>query len=335
MKKLLYIGNKLEAHGAAPTSADTLPPLLEKEGFEIKSVSSFKNKVSRFLHMIVATLLGYKRVDVVLIDTYSTSNFWYAVTCGFICKTLKFPYIFILHGGNLDQRFQNTSSRILGVFRSARRNVVPSDYLFKELHPYFKNIELIPNWIDLKSYSFKQRKEIEPKLLWVRSFDKVYNPILAIKVLQELLKDYPEATLCMVGPEKDGSLARCKAMVHTYNLPVTFTGKLPKEEWKELAKNYDIFLNTTFIDNTPVSLIEAMALGIPVISTKVGGIPFLLENEENGILVEPDDVVQMTGAVKRLLNDPELTHHISTKAYKEIKKYDWGKVRLQWLELLN
>ena len=68
---------------------------------------------------------------------------------------------------------------------------------------------------------------------------------------------------------------------------MNFTGKLSKQEWRDLSKDYNVFINTTNFDNTPVSVIEAMALGIPVVSTNVGGLPFLITDKVDGVLVEP------------------------------------------------
>ena len=335
MKKILYIGNKLAKHGAAPTSADILPELLYKEGFSVKAVSSVKNKAARLLHMAWTTISSYQKADVVLIDTYSTSNFWFAATCGYICKSLKIPYIFILHGGNLDKRFQNISSEVRKIFKGAKTNVLPSSYLFDRLSPFLENLKLIPNWIDLEKYKFKERKEIEPRLLWVRSFDHVYNPLLAIKVVENLIEEYPDSELCMVGPDKDGSLYKCQKLAIEKELPITFRGKLDKQEWIELSKDYDIFINTTLVDNTPVSVLEAMALGMPVVSTNVGGIPYMIRNEENGLLVDPGKPDSMVEAITKLLQNPELAGNLSKTSRKEIEKYDWEQVKPLWLELLS
>ena len=336
MKNLLYIGNKLEKHGAAPTSADTLPSLLRKECFEIRTVSSVKNKAGRLLHMVSSVFLNHKKTDFVLIDTYSTSNFWYAVICGYLSRMLGIKYIFLLHGGKLDSRFSEVSDGILELFRKAEANVVPSAYLTEKLKSFnFNNLYSIPNWIDIEIYPFRPRTNVKPRILWLRSFDKVYNPFMAIEIMEELLEDYPEAELCMVGPEKDGSLKRTKKLAREKKLPVEFKGKLTKEEWIPLSGHYDIFINTTSVDNTPVSVIEAMALGLPVVSTNVGGLPYLIEEGETGLLVEPDDIKAMAEAIRKLLSDSLLAEKISRNARKKVENFDWQKLRQNWLELLS
>jgi glycosyltransferase involved in cell wall biosynthesis len=139
----------------------------------------------------------------------------------------------------------------------------------------------------------------------------------------------------MIGPDKDGSLNRCRQYAQSKNLPVTFTGKLSKEEWRAKSKDFDIFLNTTNFDNTPVSVIEAMALGMPVVSTDVGGIPHLVTNEVNGLLVPPNDEAAITLAVKKLCGDPNLTEKLSKNAREKVEEFDWQIVKQHWIKLLK
>ncbi len=336
MKKILYIGNKLEKHGASPTSIDTLPRLLQKEGFSFNTVSSLRNKPLRLLHMLSAIFLKWRRTKLVLIDTYSTTNFWYARLSGALCRFLKIPYIFLLHGGGLRSRFENASEKTLELFRNAKANIVPSRFLSDQLQKFeFGNIIIIPNSIDISKYAFKKREILEPKILWLRAFDEVYNPQMALETLEILIAKHPEAELCMIGPDKDGSLIESKLSAKEKDLPVKFMGKMSKNEWIELSGNYDVFLNTTSIDNTPVSVLEAMALGIPVVSTNVGGIPYLIKHEENGLLVPAKQPAEMAKAVSRLLTDVSLATKLSLKGRESVENYDWKKVKHFWLELLT
>src|SRR5690606_30193291 len=101
----------------------------------------------------------------------------------------------------------------------------------------------------------------KPKLLWVRSIAPIYNPGLALEVLGLLRQDIPDATLCMVGPDKNGLSAELKKKAAKENLNVTFVGRMSKKQWAQLSEKYDIFINTSQTDNAPFSLIEAASLG--------------------------------------------------------------------------
>jgi L-malate glycosyltransferase len=336
MKKLLYIGNNLSKHGNNTTSIETLGLLLENEGYELYYASSKKNKIFRLLDMIITTINLRKKVDFVLIDVYSTYNFWYAFIISQLCRFFDLKYIPKLHGGNLPERFVKNPKLCTMIFDNAFVNIVPSNYLLSYCKTAnYKNVLYIANTIEIDNYTFKSKEIIEPKLLWVRSFDKIYNPQMAIKVLFELKKIYPHAKLCMVGPEKDGSLASTMKNSELLNLDVKFTGKLTKPEWIDLSLDYDVFINTTHFDNTPISVIEAMALGLPVVSTNVGGLPFLLENNINALLVNDNDVNRMVKAIVFLIENKHQAKAICLNARDLTESFDWNIVKNQWFEILK
>ncbi|MFT5925528.1 MAG: glycosyltransferase involved in cell wall biosynthesis [Rubritalea sp.] len=336
MKNILYIGNKLEGKGKTATTIDTLGPLLQREGYRLRYASSIQNRSKRMLHMMRTTYRSRKWADVVLIDTYSTRNFWYAVVISRICKVLQMNYIPILHGGNLPDRLHKNPKLIAAFINNAHAVVCPSDYLsvaFEEAG-YHKIIK-INNFIELENYPFLKRTALQPKLLWVRSFAQIYNPQMAIHVLKKLQETYPDASLTMIGPEKDGSQESCKIQAKELKLEVNFTGLLSKKIWVDLSEQHDIFINTTGFDNLPVSLIEAMALGLPVVSTNVGGIPYLIENDLNGMLVPYDDVEKMAGSIDYLISHPIETARIVAKARETIEPYSWSQVSQQWNSVLQ
>lgn len=335
MKKILYIGNKLNNNNATVTSIDTLGSFLMKEGYFVRRYSDKKNKFLRLISMCYAVFRYRKSTDLILIDTYSTQNFYYALLVAGCAKLLDIPYISILRGGNLATRLKNDKKKSRFLFKNAILNVSPSEYLKNIFNDFgYKNIVYIPNTIEIKNYPFLKRP-IEPKLLWVRSFSEIYNPMLALKVVELLLPQFPQLSLCMVGPAKDDSLEQCKAYAKKNKLPVTFTGKLDKEVWIKLSENYSIFINTTNFDNAPVSVIEAMALGLPVVSTNVGGIPFLLKNGEEALLVPPDSEKEFTDVAFKLLTDSELLERITINARKKAETFDWEKVKHQWFKILT
>ena len=171
--------------------------------------------------------------------------------------------------------------------------------------------------------------------MWVRGFASIYNPKMAVDVLVNLKNKFPQATLCMVGPDKDGSLQITKEYAKSLNVDVEFTGKLSKEEWCKLADNFDIFINTTNFDNTPVSVIEAMCLGLPVVSTNIGGIPFLIEDNYTGLLVDLNDVQSMVSAIELLLVENELTMNLSKNGRLMAENFDWSRVKKEWINVLK
>lgn len=221
------------------------------------------------------------------------------------------------------------------IFNHAYINIAPSNYLFETFKDSgYTNLKYIPNTIELQIYKESAKEYKTPKLLWVRSFSKIYNPIMAIKVFIRVRRLFPDAKICMVGPKKDDSYWQTLKFARKNNVEVSMTGKLSKEDWIELSKDYNVFINTTHFDNTPVSVIEAMALGIPVVSTNVGGIPYLLEHNANALLVNDNDIEDMTNQINRLIKEPNLASTLSEKGKESVKDFDWEIVKKQWTELL-
>lgn len=336
MKNLLYIGNKLSGKGVNVTTIETLGKSLTREGYVVFYASDKRNPLLRMADMVWKTISLRNQADFVLIDTYSTSGFWFAFVISQLCRILKLRYIPILHGGNLPTRLQNNPKLCKMVFENAYRNVAPSHYLLEAFRKYsFTNLVFIPNTIDITQYPYFERKQWVPKLLWVRAFDEIYNPKMAVDVLYTLQKKFPNAQLCMVGPDRDGGMERCKAYAAEKKVAVRFTGRLPKKEWVALAAEYDLFINTTHFDNTPVSVMEAMALGLPVVTTNVGGIPFLLKEGEDALLVNDSDVEGMVNAVCTLIENPVMTQRIVLNARKKAVSWDWEVVKGQWGDLFR
>lgn len=335
MTKIVYIGNKLSSHGYNKTTVETLGEHLSSEGFQVVSVSHKKSFLLRLFHMSWVALTS-GNINYILIDTYSTKAFWYAFICSQIARIRKIKYVPILHGGNLPSRLTQNPKLCKMLFGNAYQNVAPSNYLKSVFQKKgFTNVVYIPNTIEIEKYNFKSREKVEPKLLWVRAFASIYNPTMAIDVLELLQKKYPKASLTMVGPDKDGSLQTAKRYAQLKKVDVSFTGQLSKDEWWKLSENHSIFINTTNFDNTPVSVMESMALGLPIVSTNVGGIPYLLEDGRNALLVEPNDAVTMVLKIETLLQDERLSEQLSLNGRALALSWDWNVVKEQWGNLLQ
>jgi len=335
--KILYIGNKLSRYGFTPGVIETLGPLLEKEDYAVIYAGTRKNPFLRLTEILWKTATTGRQVDYILIDTYSTSAFWYAYFAGTLAKIISTKYIPILHGGDLPKRLQRSKRACDKLFNNSYANVAVSGYLNHEFEKAGYRTVVIPNSIEISKYPFRLRDQPRPKLLWVRSFHRQYNPLMAADVLAGLLQIHPDAELCMVGPDKDGSLGEFKDYIRQKGTEehVKITGKLSKEDWISLSENYDFFINTTNVDNTPVSVIEAMALGLCVISTNPGGIPFLVQDGVDAKLVNPQNSSLMIRTVDYLLKNPEDVVQLSVNARKKAEQFDVNVIIPAWKDLLS
>ena len=335
MKHVLYVGNKLQQSKSNVSSIHVLGARLEALGFELRYSSSKRFKLVRLLDMCWCVLVKRRWADVVLIDTYSTTNFYYAWAVSQMCRLLYLPYIPILHGGNLENRLQRNPKLSRFVFGPAHTLVSPSLFMKDTFESHGYPSVYIPNSIEISKYPFQQRSFESIRLLWVRSFSEIYHPSLAVHILKGLQDRGYDASLTMVGPDSDGSLKKVQDLANQLDVPVTFTGKLSKTDWHELSKSHNFFINTTHFDNMPVSVIEAMALGLPVVSTHVGGMPYLVSHKKDGWLVPPNDSSAFIEALVYLFGHPEVASVLAIAARKKVEAFDWEKVKAEWVGLLK
>ncbi len=337
-KTILLLGNFLSYKGGNPHPIETLKTNLEISGFKVIHAKSFSNKYFRIFNRVIHLLINIKKVDIVSIDVYSGDAFGWAAISGKICKTFNKPYICVLHGGNLPRFSHTHRSKVTKLLSGAKRIVSPSHYLIDKLQTSSIQIELIPNAIDLSLFERHLRSKLEPRLFWLRAFHSAYNPQMAIRVLVLIKKKYPSACLTMAGPDK-GEMGNCKKLAAEMgvNKQVIFPGKITKSQINKIAKEHDIFINTTNIDNTPLSVLEAMALGMPVVSTNVGGIPYLIQHGENGLLLSPGDSNEdeMAKNILKLISDKELATKLSIKGRKTAERFDWKQIFPLWEKLFK
>jgi len=333
---ILYIGNFLEEHGMNPNFNRFLIAKFQRH-FAVEFASDKENKFQRLWDMLMKVWRLRKRAGVVVIDVFSSDAFWFAYFTAMLCRRLKLPYITILRGGNLPQRLKTHPQSCQAIFGHSAANVSPSVYLRDAFQAKGYRADYIPNFIDIESYPFKERAVCRPRLLWVRAFHKAYNPTLAVDILQQLRIQHEGAVLCMIGPDKDGSLSQVRQRAEQLGVSdgLTITGRLERKDWIRLAGDYDIFINTTDFDNHPVSVIEAMALGLPLVSTNVGGLPYLIHNGKDGILVPPHDASGFVVAIEELLQNPAMASRLADEARRKVERFDWDVLREEWLRVLS
>lgn len=311
---------------------------LRSSGWYVITISSQEKQILRLIDMFLSVMKHRNKYDIAQIDVFSGKAFIYAYTCSILLHRLKKPIVLTLHGGGLPDfcaRFPNHIRRLLN-----RANVVvtPSPYLQKSLGQFRSDIRLIPNPIDLSEAIFRLRIDIKPTMIWVRAFHEIYNPSLLARVLHQLNEEFPDLQCFMLGPDKgDGSLQEMLSTAHTLGVDtkIIIVGPISHSEIPFWLDKADIFINTTNYDTAPRSVLEAMANGLCVVSTNVGGIPYIIHNQENGLLVSPNDHYAMAAAVRKILLDTTLAQRISSGARNTAEKANWSIILPQWEELFQ
>jgi glycosyltransferase involved in cell wall biosynthesis len=334
--RILFIGNFLSAHIGTKGVSELLSEKFDANGWETLTVSSAKNRILRIKEMIEVTFFRRADYDLAHVDIYSGFAFiWAEIVCQ-VLDFLKKPYVLILRGGGLPSFAKKWPWRIQRLLSRANKVVTPSHYLLQNLNQYRQGIIYLPNGLDLHLYSFQLRENPSPKLVWLRAFHKIYNPCMAIETAAILQKTFPTMRLTMIGPDKgDGTFEQAHKLMREKNLEkyIEFIGEIQKKDVPVWLHKSDVFINTTNLESFGVAVMEAGAMGLPIVTTNVGELPYLWTNEEDALLVPADDAAAMAKAVERILTEPGLAKKLSQNARQKALNFDWDAILEEWERL--
>ncbi|MCP3958342.1 MAG: glycosyltransferase family 4 protein [bacterium] len=334
---LCFVGPNLGRHADwVPSQAEILASLFADKGHPVLCTSSIRQPALRLADMVGSLVRWRGQIDVVILAVFSGWGFVAADIASRAARLLGLPQIQHLHGGRLPDFTSGRPRALRRLLARADAIVAPSGYLAELARERGFPAHVVPNVLDLEKYPFRLRREATPRLLWMRTFHRIYNPRLAIETLVLLREAGLRATLTMAGQDKGlGGETRRLAAVRGLDAAVRFPGFLDSAEKQRVFADHDIFLNTNHIDNMPVTVLEAAAFGLPIVATRVGGIPHLLKDGHSGLLVADDDAREMAAAVRRLHDEPEVVHRLSRGGRSLAESCSWPRVYERWTRLFD
>jgi len=273
---------------------------------------------------------GLKDVDVAHIFSASYWSFLLApAPASFVARMRGSKTLINYHSGEARdhvQRFRSAKS----VLSRVDKIVVPSGYLVDVLREFGLPASSVPNIVDLSQFRYRERIPLRPHLVCTRGFSAYYSVDVVVRAFAEVKKEYPEAQLDLVG---NGPLeGDIRKLVADLNLSgVNFTGVASRQEIGKYYDQADIFINASWLDNMPLSVIEAFASGTPVVTTSPECMPYLVKHERTGLLSPVGDEKALAANVIRLLRNPALAALLAQNARDESRNYTWEAVREQWL----
>lgn len=335
-KSILLIGTLTGRMGKGQSVCETFNRLLTQRGWAVHIASAQVARIARLADMLRTAWINRNQYRVALIDVFSGNAFIWAEVVGFLLRLLNKPYILALYGGALPEFARKSPRRVKYLLNSAAAIVSPTRYIQEPLSAYRSDIRLLSYGIDTEQLPFRLRQVAAPKLITMRALHATYNLPMAVQVLALLASDFPEAELIITGGDKgDGTLEkiRSESIRNGMARRVQMPGFIPYDELFSWIDRSDILLNTTNIDNTPVSVLEAMSCGLCIVSTNVGGMPYLLDHEQDALLVPPNNPEAMAFAVRRILTEPGLAEKLSRNARRKAEQYSWERVLPLWESL--
>ena len=233
--------------------------------------------------------------------------------------------------GQAEEHLRNFASAAR-TMKMADAIVSPSGFLVEIFAQYNLTARVIPNVIDPENFIYRSRAKLQPLIMTNRGLEPLYNVeciLRAFKIVQQTHAD-AKLTIAHGGPS-EAHLRAYAASLELRNYE--FIGKVPPSRIPKLYDSADIYITTPNIDCMPGSLLECMASGIPIVATRVGGIPHIVSDEETALLVELDDHVAAARQMIRLLQDESLVMRLTEAARREVEKYRAAPIRDQWVSL--
>jgi len=279
------------------------------------------------------TLGRLSRADVVHVFSASYLSFLLGPAPALVAaKILGKRTILNYHSGEAGDHLAHWGVLVHPWLRRVDEIVVPSAYLREVFGRFGYQARVIHNVVDLSRFRFRERTELGPRLLSMRNLEAHYRIDVVIRAFALVKRQHPDASLVVAGYGSEEK--RLRRLVESLGTEgVRFVGRYAPEDAPQLYADADVFLNASDVDNQPVSLLEAFASGLPVISTPTGDIGAMLEAGAAGVIVRRGDPVAMAGAVEELLANPMRALELSRRARDGLHRFTWPQVRNGWAEV--
>lgn len=273
------------------------------------------------------------RYDVVHVFSTAYLSFLLApLPAVLVAKLYGKPVILNYHSGEAEDHLYRWRRTVTAVVRLCDRLIVPSGFLVRVFALFGLQAEAIANTVELDAYAYRLRQPLRPVLLANRNHEALYNVAAILYAFQRIQAKVPGARLLVAGDGRQHAVLQQLARELDLR-QVEFLGRVPPEHMPELYAEADVYVNASEIDNMPLSIIQAFAAGLPVVTTEAGGIPYLVRHERTGLLVRRGDEAALAEGVLRLLRDPALATQLSENAHWECRRYTWDAVRNDWVRL--
>ena len=234
------------------------------------------------------------------------------------------PVLINYRGGEAESFFQRSWSVVKPTIDRSAGVIVPSGFLESVFNRFGIKSRVVPNILDVSRFAPNDSRpeHSAPHLIVTRNLEAIYDVATSIRAFSRIKERFQKAQLTVAGSGPQETMLKQLTQDLSLHDAVNFTGTLSHEDIVDLYQGAHLMLNSSIADNSPNSLIEAMASGVPVISTDVGGIPFLIESDVSGILVPPSDEVALADAAIRVLEDAELMGSLRENALKVVRRFD-------------
>ena len=323
--KILQIANYRKGVGGISGQVEILQKKLQEEGL-VCDIISTKGSAFRRIRAAFRILSLGKGYDVFHIHACSGRGFFPAIIGVTAGRLLQKRVVLTYHGGGAAEFFARRTTLVRHFLTRTSVNIALSGFVGHIFDRYGIPYAVIPNIIELDESHFRFREVFQPHFISIRTLEETYNIRCTIRAFQEVKKSLPKATLAIVG---DGpQRTELEALVKERDIrDVSFYGRVDNQEIYSYLDRADIMVSSSSVDNMPVSVLECFNAGLLVISSRVGGVPYMIEDGVSGLLYDFNDETML--AEKMLWG---ATHHqdcrqIVAHAKASLQQYTWASIR--------
>jgi glycosyltransferase involved in cell wall biosynthesis len=306
-----------------------LPKNRMQDGFYVHRVFG---KEIRFLSPFLFWISIIRCIKSIHPDIVHVQNINLGIPAFFSKKIFSYPYILYARGSEKTENLSFIGKYLLrSTFVNAEKIVVLTNEMKKDLQKISdKEIIVIPNGINLEQFIVLSKPNRETNSTKIVIF---VGRILAIKGLEylieamKIIREYDEnICLILIGDGKDRQ--KLEDIVKNLKLEKTviFKGAIQNIEIPKYLFQANIFVLPSLSEGFPNVILEAMAAGLPIVSTNVDGLSELIKNEENGYLVDPKNPDQLAQKILKILKNKELQNTMSHNNLIKAKEYSWDNV---------
>jgi phenylacetate-CoA ligase len=231
------------------------------------------------------------------------------------------------HGGEAAAFLARRGRLVTVTMGLAHAIVVPSGFLARLFGQHGLSAMVLPNVVDLARFSpGPPASRPHPVIAVCRHLEPVYDHATALRAFGLVRRAVPHARMVIAG--EGSELGRLRELAGALGVAdaVSFAGALDQDGMARLYRGADAVLNPSLADNLPVSILEALASGVPVVSTNVGGIGWLLEHGATGLLTAPGDAQAMARHLVAILHDSVNAQRMRAAGIQLAGRYTWQYV---------
>lgn len=328
MNNILIIANMRKTHGGITTQVIELYDSLISEGIKVDIVSTYGSIIER-MKSVYTAFKKAKECDVILGVGCAYTGFFPIIVANLVSMVTNKYIIYNFHDGQVSEFLKRYYGIINIVFR---RNevVVATRYLDDEFKKYGINSIIIQNHFnDLQSVDMEKPYPEKIKIMWARSFERLYRADLALDVAEYFINNKNLEFHYYGG----GSEYDYYSNKYTGD-NIFFHGILKRNELLNEYGKYNIFLNTTEYDNFPMSIVEAGLNNMIVVSSKVGGIKTLYTDKEI-VFFESGNIDNLYMVLSNVINNFSDYTTYPKNLLNKVKSFNWMNVKQQWMNSLN